>query len=74
MIFLISCLLVRGADLWHARAITLLLLGAVEYLIRLDSQGIHGVLERLLDPQGAVHGIDGGSYGRGGATTESKVN
>ena len=65
MIFLITRLLVRRDDLRHARAVTLLLLGAIEYLIRLDSQGINGgVLESLLDPQSAVHGIYGGSYGR----------
>ena len=75
MIFLIARLLVRGYDLRHACAVTLLPHGAIEYLIRLDSQGINGgVLECLLDPQSAVHGIYGGGYRRGGPTAKSQVN
>ena len=65
MILLIIRLLVRGYDLRHACAVTLLPHGTIEYLIRFDSEGSYcGVLECLLDPQIAVHGIYRGSYGR----------
>ena len=69
MVLLISWLLVRGGNLWHARSIALLPHRAVENLIRLNSQGIHSVFESLIDPQSAVHGIYSCSYGRGGTTT-----
>ena len=73
MVLLISWLLVRGANLWHARSIALLPHRAVENLVRLNFQGVDSVFESLIDPQTAVHGIYRCSYGRGGTTTKSQV-